>query len=47
MRETQVITSKFTRCKINAPVLQRAIIVKSNLNPKKLVNADTEGLIVL
>jgi len=29
------------------PVLQRAILIQTDLNPKKLVNANTEGLVVM
>lgn len=47
MRETQIVGGKFLRCNISNPMLQRAILIHSNLNVKKLVNADTEGLVAL
>jgi uncharacterized protein YjbI with pentapeptide repeats len=47
MRETQIVSSKFTKCDITLPVLQRAILIQTNLNPEKLVNANTEGMVVM
>jgi hypothetical protein len=47
MRETQIVNSKFSKCDITLPVLQRAILIQSDLKPEKLVNANTEGLVVM
>ncbi len=45
MRETQIVNSKFTKCDITMPVLQRAIVIQTDLNIQNLVNANTEGLV--
>lgn len=47
MRETQIVGGKFIRCNISNPILQRAVLIHSNLNPKKIANANTEGLVVI
>lgn len=47
MRETQIVGGKFLRCTITNPMLQRAVLIHSNLNLKKLENANTEGLVVM
>lgn len=47
MRETQIVGGKFLRCNITTPILQRAILIHSNLNVKKIANANTEGLVVM
>lgn len=47
MRETQIINSRFPRSTITNPMLQRAILIHTNLNVKKLANANTEGLVVM
>jgi uncharacterized protein YjbI with pentapeptide repeats len=47
MRETQIVNSKFSKCDITLPVLQRAILIQSDLRPEKLVNANTEGMVVM
>ncbi len=47
MRETQMVNSTFPRCTITTPVLQRAVLIHTNLNVKKLANANTEGLVVM
>jgi uncharacterized protein YjbI with pentapeptide repeats len=47
MRETQIINGKFNRCSISDPMLQRAVLIHTNLNLKKIANANTEGLVTL
>jgi uncharacterized protein YjbI with pentapeptide repeats len=47
MRETQIVGGKFLRCNITNPMMQRAVLIHSNLNIKKLANANTEGLVAL
>lgn len=47
MRETQVVGGKFTRCNISDLMLQRAVLIHTNLNLKKITNANTEGLVEL
>lgn len=47
MRETQIVNGKFSRCTITDPMLQRAVLIHTNLNLKKITNANTEGLVTL
>ncbi len=47
MRETQIINSKFPRSTITMPGLQRAVLIHTNLNLKKVTNANTEGMVVM
>ena len=47
MRETQIVGGKFSRCNISDLMLQRAILIHTNLNLKKIPNANTEGLVEL
>ena len=47
MRETQIVNGKFNRCSISDPMLQRAVLIHTNLNLKKIANANTEGLVTL
>ena len=47
MRETQILNSKFSESHVEMPVLQRAIIIRSDINPKEFVKANTEGLVVM
>jgi len=47
MRETQIVGTRFVDCGITMPILQRAVILNSDLNTKKLADANTEGLVVM
>ncbi len=47
MRETHIVGGKFIRCTISTPILQRAVLIHSNLNVKKIPNANTEGMVVM
>ncbi len=47
MREVHMVSTRFVRSNVTTPMLQRAVLIHTNLNVKKLANADTEGLVVI
>lgn len=47
MRQHQIVNAKFSRCTISDPMLQGAILIHTSLNLKKIINANTEGLVIL
>ncbi len=47
MRETQIVESRFKRSNMTSPVLQRAILIHTNLNYKKFEESLIEGMVVI
>ncbi len=47
MREVHMVNTRFVRSSVTMPMLQRAVLIHTNLNVKKLTNANTEGLVVI